>query len=81
MGAPFDVITGAFGFSGRYMAGRLLAAGGRVVTLTRRPAGADPLGEQIPVRPLRFARPDELVAALRGARTLYCTYWIRFPYR
>jgi NADH dehydrogenase len=31
------------------------------------------------VAPLQFDRPAELIEAMRGAATLYNTYWVRFP--
>jgi len=35
-GAPLNLVTGAFGFSGRCIANRLLACGKRVLALTNR---------------------------------------------
>jgi NADH dehydrogenase len=77
--AAFDVVTGAFSYSGAAIARELLAAGGRVRTLTGHP-GRAPAGTPIEVRPLDFGDPDGLVRALRGAGTLYNTYWVRFPH-
>jgi nucleoside-diphosphate-sugar epimerase len=74
----FDVVTGAFGYSGSAIAGRLRSAGRNVRTLTGHPdRGAD--DRSIEVRPLDFDDPIGLEASLRGAETLYNTYWIRFP--
>jgi len=74
-----DVVTGAFGYSGRYITRRLLAMGRRVRTLTGHPErGAGFIGE-VEVRPLDFAHPPALIESLRGACTLYNTYWVRFP--
>jgi NADH dehydrogenase len=71
-------VTGAFSYSGRYIAGRLLARGVDVVTLTNHPpAGDDPRGGII-VKPLAFDDVDALAVSLSGARVLYNTYWIRF---
>jgi uncharacterized protein YbjT (DUF2867 family) len=72
-----DVVTGAFGYSGAAIARELVAAGHRVRTLTGHP-GRAPDGAQIDVRPLDFADPDGLERDLRGAHTLYNTYWVRF---
>ncbi len=72
----FSVVTGAFSYTGKYIAHRLLALGQAVKTLTRRwPPGAD---SRIVVAPLDFADRNGLVGALRGATTLYNTYWVRF---
>jgi uncharacterized protein YbjT (DUF2867 family) len=74
-----DAITGAFGFTGRAIAWRLLGADREVVTLSRRKGTGDPLAERVRVEPLDTDRPAKLVAALAGVDTLYNTYWIRFP--
>ncbi|MBI4219132.1 MAG: NAD(P)H-binding protein, partial [Chloroflexi bacterium] len=75
-----NTVTGAFGFSGRRVADRLLQLGERVQTLTRRPSQADPFGGRIGIRELRFDYPY-LVEALRGTHTIYNTYWIRYSRR
>lgn len=73
-----DLVTGAFGYTGSFIAERLLARGRTVRTLTRRPADGHPLGGRVDTFDLRF---DEarLIAALAGVDTLYNTYWRRFP--
>ncbi len=70
-----NVVTGAFGFSGKYIAHRLLASGERVRTTNH--AGTSSLFE---VAPLDFRRPQELVDNMAGATVLYNTYWVRFAY-
>jgi uncharacterized protein YbjT (DUF2867 family) len=72
------VVTGAFGFSGKYIADRLLRAGHRVRTLTHSPHRAHPFGGRIEVHPFNFEHPDQLTESLRGAAVLYNTYWVRF---
>ena len=74
-----DVVTGAFGYSGAAIARELLAAGHQVRTLTAHP-GRAPAGTSIDARPLDFTDPDALQRNLRGAHTLYNTYWVRFPH-
>jgi nucleoside-diphosphate-sugar epimerase len=74
-----DVVTGAFGYSGAAIARELLAAGRQVRTLTGHP-GRAPADTEIDARPLDFADADGLERDLRGAHTLYNTYWIRFPH-
>ncbi len=75
----FDVVTGAFSYSGAAIASELQAAGRRVRTLTGHP-GRAPADTSIEVRPLDFADPAALAESLRGARTLYNTYWVRFAH-
>jgi uncharacterized protein YbjT (DUF2867 family) len=75
--AEFDVVTGAFSYSGAAIARELRAAGRRVRTLTGHP-GRAPAGTPIEVRRLDFGNPRGLADSLRGAGTLYNTYWVRF---
>ena len=72
------VVTGAFGYTGRHIARRLLNNGIRVRTLTRRPGRPNPFGERVEAAQLDFGDADGLARNLDGARVLYNTYWIRF---
>jgi NADH dehydrogenase len=74
-------VTGAFGYSGKYIAQRLLARGERVLTLTHSPGRAHPFGNQIQVVPFDFDQPEKLTQSLRGVTVLYNTYWVRFNHR
>ena len=79
-------VTGAFGYSGRYIARRLLRAGKTVRTLTNSP---DRTGEfqkqlqegQLQVFPLSFDNPERLAESLQDVSVLYNTYWVRFNHR
>lgn len=75
-----NIVTGAFGFIGKYIARHLLEQGEAVRTITTHPQKPNPFGEAVQAFPLNFDRPDTLVENLRGASALYNTYWIRFPY-
>ncbi len=75
-----NVVTGAFGYTGKYIASRLLALGKPVRTLTGRPEGDNPFGDRVQAFPFNFQRPDELARSLQGATTLYNTYWVRFSH-
>lgn len=79
MGAT-HVVTGAFGYSGKYITRRLLDQGVRVVTLTNSPNRPNPFKGAVEAKPLAFDRPDELAASLEGAEVLYNTYWVRFDH-
>ena len=74
----FSVVTGAFGYTGRYIARRLLDEGATVRTLTRAAASASPFTDRVDRRPRNFDNVAELTESLRGAHTLYNTYWVRF---
>lgn len=75
MASEFDVVTGAFSYTGSYIAERLVQEGRVVRTLTRRPR-PEQGSSRIEVVPYRW-ESDALVRALEGAGTLYNTYWIR----
>ena len=72
------VVTGAFGYTGQYIATRLLGEGHRVRTLTNSGRRANPFGTRLEVHPLAFDNPAALADSLRGASVLYNTYWVRF---
>jgi NADH dehydrogenase len=72
------MVTGAYGYSGMHIAARLLTQGYKVRTLTGAPQRASPFGDQVPAYSYRFEDPEALARALRGARVLYNTYWVRF---
>lgn len=76
--STLDAVTGAFSFTGRAIAARLLVEGRDVVTLVRRPDDPNPFGARIRVARLALDEPATLRAGLAGVDTLYNTYWIRF---
>lgn len=76
-----DAVTGAFGFSGKYIAQRLLTSGHEVMTLTNSPQRANPFAGQIRAVPFNFDNPAALAESLRGVSVLYNTYWVRFRLR
>jgi NADH dehydrogenase len=72
------VVTGAFGYSGKYIAARLLQAGKRVRTLTNSSGRQHEFSDRVEAHPFNFDRPSRLAESLRGASVLYNTYWVRF---
>jgi NADH dehydrogenase len=74
-------ITGAFGYSGRCIAAKLLEQGRPVLTLTNSLHRKNPFGGRVRAVPLSFGEPDRLAAALSGVDVLYNTYWVRFNHR
>ncbi len=79
--SDLHVVTGAFGYTGKYIAARLLKEGHRVRTLTNSVNRANPFGGQVEAHPFNFDAPDKLVESLRGATVFYNTYWVRFNYK
>src|SRR5215469_16757738 len=75
-----QVVTGAFGYSGQYIARLLVAQGCSVKTLTGHPNPSSDLSDRIEVAPFNFDHPDLLAASLSGVDTLFNTYWVRFAY-
>ncbi len=73
-----NAVTGAFGYSGRYIAQRLLNAGQQVITLTNSPNPAHLFNDRVTTYPLQFDDKETLAESLRGVSSLYNTYWVRF---
>jgi nucleoside-diphosphate-sugar epimerase len=71
-------VTGAFGYSGKYIAERLLGEGKSVITLTNSYGRENPFGDQLRAVPFHFDEPEKLFESLRGVSVLYNTYWVRF---
>ena len=74
-------VTGAFGYSGRQIAKRLLERGCEVVTLTNKPPQPELFGQSIAAFPFTFDNPDQLARSLEGIQVLYNTYWVRFNHK
>ncbi len=70
-----DCVTGAFGYTGKYISARLLDRGRHVRTLTAHPQASS----RIEAHPFAFDEPAALERALRGVTTVYNTYWVRYP--
>jgi NADH dehydrogenase len=74
-------VTGAFGYSGRYIAKRLIVAGHEVITLTNSLGRVNPFGDRVRALPFHFDEPEKLRDSLRGVDALINTYWVRFDHR
>ncbi len=74
-------VTGAFGYSGKYIAKRLLDAGHEVITLTNSGKRPNSFGGRVKAFPFNFDNPDELAKSLQGVSVLYNTYWVRFNHK
>jgi uncharacterized protein YbjT (DUF2867 family) len=74
-------VTGAFGYTGRYIARRLLESSHSVITLTNSVRRDDPFGGKVRVCPFHFDEPARLKDSLLGLDALINTYWVRFDHR
>jgi uncharacterized protein YbjT (DUF2867 family) len=74
-------VTGAFGYSGKYIAQTLLARGNQVITITNSVNRQNPFGDQLEVHPYNFDQPEKLVGTLSDVSVLYITYWVRFNHK
>ncbi|MBU0483630.1 MAG: NAD(P)H-binding protein [Proteobacteria bacterium] len=75
------MVTGAFGFSGKYIARMLLNMGLPTATLTNSPNRQNSFGSKIRVAEFNFDKPAKLVESLQDVKVLYNTYWVRFNHK
>lgn len=80
MGSRLCAVTGASGFTGQYIARRLIESGLEVINITNRPEGTRASDINVRFVPYDFERPERLAENLHGVQTLFNTYWIRFEY-
>jgi nucleoside-diphosphate-sugar epimerase len=73
-------VTGAFGYTGRYIARHLLAGNQNVITVTGHPDRPNPFGERLKPYPFNFDNFAGLTASLERVDVLYNTYWVRFSH-
>jgi len=73
-------VTGAYGYSGQYMARRLLEAGHEVLAVTNSVKRANPFGARVRAVPYDFDAPARLEASLAGVDVLINNYWVRFDH-
>jgi uncharacterized protein YbjT (DUF2867 family) len=78
MNKEIHAVTGAFGYSGKYIAKKLIDEGHRVITITNSPGRKNPFGDKIEIFPFNFDKPIKLEETLQGVSILYNTYWVRF---
>ena len=72
------IVTGAFSYTGGYIARSLLQRGTRVTTLTRHPDLQNAFNGAVDVAPLDFTDSSALARSMEGADVFFNTYWIRF---
>ena len=74
-------VTGAFGYTGKYICKRLLDQGEQVITLTNSVNRQNPFQKKVQAYPYHFDNAKQLQQNLQGIEILYNTYWIRFNHR
>lgn len=74
-------VTGAFGYSGKYIARLLLDQGFDVITLTNSLNRENIFDNKVKAFPFNFENPDKLEESLKGVSVLYNTYWVRFNHK
>jgi uncharacterized protein YbjT (DUF2867 family) len=75
-----NVVTGSFGYIGKYITQALISSGKRVKTITTHPDKPNPFGNDVKAYPYSFDNPELLISILKGCETLFNTYWVRFNY-
>lgn len=76
-----DVVTGSFGYIGKYITGELLSRGRKVKTISTHPEKPNPFGDIVTAASYNFEVPEILTEYLSGCDVLFNTYWVRFNYR
>ncbi|MEQ8222271.1 MAG: NAD-dependent epimerase/dehydratase family protein [Candidatus Eremiobacterota bacterium] len=79
-GTNIHAVTGAYGYSGKYIAGLLLDEGYEVRTLTDSQNRSNPFGDKVKSWPYHFDNFNKMVESLKNVSVLYNTYWVRFNY-
>jgi uncharacterized protein YbjT (DUF2867 family) len=73
-------VTGGLSYIGKYIAKQLIMRGHRIVVLTGHPNRPNPFGDRVRLAPFHFDNARELVTTLKGTKTLFNTYWVRFDH-
>ncbi len=76
-----DVVTGSFGYIGKYITHELLDRGHEVKTITTHPHKPNPFGDKVQAENYNFDNLEKLTTYLSGCETLFNTYWVRFNYQ
>ncbi len=72
------VVTGAFSYTGGFIARHLLEQNFQVTTLTRHPDHQNQFNGTVRTAPFDFSDKEALRKSMQGASVLYNTYWVRF---
>ncbi len=72
------LITGAFGYTGKYICKKLLEKGEEVMTISNSLNRQNPFQGKVKAFPYHFDDEEQMVKAMTGASVLYNSYWVRF---
>ncbi len=75
------MVTGAYGFTGKYIAKLLLEEGVPVATITNSPTRKNTFGDKLKAVKFNFDNHEKMVNSLQNVSTLYNTYWVRFNHK
>ena len=74
-------VTGAFGYTGKYISNLLLSENQKVITLTNSTNRNNEFNNIIKAFPFNFDNTKELIRNLDNVKVLYNTYWVRFNHK
>lgn len=74
-------VTGAFGYTGKYIANILIEKGEKILTFTNHKKNLKEFEDKIETFAYNFSDKSIMANVLKNVEVLYNTYWIRFPYR
>ena len=72
------IVTGAFGYTGRYIALELIKRGFKVLTLSNAINRTDPFNGAVEHLNFNFNDQQSLITHLKRGSVLYNTYWVRY---
>ncbi len=81
MSKTIHAVTGAFGYSGKYIAKLLLDKGKHVITITNSLLRPNPFGDKLKAFAFNFDKPELLAESLKDVKVLYNTYRVRFNHK
>jgi len=74
-------VTGAFGYSGKYIALQLLNNNQEVISLTNSFNRNNIFNDKVKAFSFNFDNPELLAETLKDVKVLYNTYWVRFNHK
>lgn len=75
-----NLVTGAFSYTNRYVAQKLIAANEKVRTMTNHSDPTQPHYNQIEIKPYEFENLTALRENFRGINTFVNSFWVRYDH-